>query len=103
VGAAHGHLQPALIAEPDLGAEHRAHGLAGGELAAVDLPQDVIERFQRSGHLEVRELAAQAIPQRGGGWRAHQTATSTSTAAWSTGWAVCAGAYGASNWSTRAA
>lgn len=35
--------------------------LAGGELAAVDLAQDVIECFGRAGHLQVGELTTHAV------------------------------------------
>lgn len=41
-GAAHGGLQAALIAKRDVTAEERFHRRAGGELARIDAPQDVI-------------------------------------------------------------
>jgi hypothetical protein len=65
----HGGLQPPLIAQRDVAAEERTHRLPGGELAAVGPAQDVVEGFEGAGHLEIGELGAQPIAERG---RRHQ-------------------------------
>jgi hypothetical protein len=68
-GGPHGGLQPPLIAERDVAPQQLGHGFAGGELAAVGPAQDVVEGFEGAGHLEIGELGAQPIAERG---RGHQ-------------------------------
>ena len=68
----HGGLEPPLIAERDVAPEERAHRLPGGELAAVGPAQDVIQRFEGAGHLEIGELGAEPIAEGRGG---HQRAS----------------------------
>ena len=62
-GAPHGGLEPAGIPERDVRAQELLQRLAGGELPAVDLTQDVVEGLQRPGHLEIGELRAEAVAE----------------------------------------
>jgi hypothetical protein len=60
---AHRGLEAPRIAELDVRAEELINRLAAGELAGVAAPEDVIERFERAGHLEISELRAQALTE----------------------------------------
>ena len=62
-GTAHRGLQAALIAQRDMTAEHFANRVGRGELSAVGAAENIIERLQGAGHLEIGELGAQAIPE----------------------------------------
>jgi len=58
---AHGGLQAAVVAEPDLGAQQLLDGLGGGGRAAVGLCEDAVDGFEGAGHLEVGEHLPQPI------------------------------------------
>lgn len=68
-GTAHRRLQAPRIPERDVGAQELGQCLTGGELAAVDTAEDVIQGLQRPRHLEVGELVAQPVAQRRSGRR----------------------------------
>src|SRR5262249_30396242 len=58
---AHGRLQATRIAERDVCSEQALERFPCRELAGVDVAQDVIERLERTGHLEIGELCAQPL------------------------------------------
>ncbi|MBA3890115.1 MAG: hypothetical protein H0X64_06260 [Gemmatimonadaceae bacterium] len=58
---AHGGVEPAMIAERDLCLQQGVQRGGGGERPAIEAGEDLIERFERPGHLEVGELRAQVI------------------------------------------
>jgi hypothetical protein len=61
-GRAHRRLQPARIAQLNVGPEQMLDRLAAGELPGIAAAQSVVQRFQGAGHLEIGELRAQALP-----------------------------------------
>jgi hypothetical protein len=81
---AHRRLQASAVAQRDLCVEEGHDGGGPGELAAIDLLQDGIDRFERAGHFEIGELRAQPVAQRqprGGRGGAHQATSSSAAAA----------------------
>jgi hypothetical protein len=50
-----------VIAEGDLRLQQGVERRWSGECATIEAGEDLIERFERAGHLEIGELAAQVI------------------------------------------
>src|SRR5258708_5531330 len=65
----HGGLQPSVVPKRDLRAEDALQSLAGGDRAAVDVGQDVIDGLQRAGELEIGQHLADVVAPN----RAHRT------------------------------
>jgi hypothetical protein len=62
----HRRLEPPGVAQVDVGAQEPRHGLAPREFAGIAAPEDVVHRLERPGHLEVGELRAELLANRGG-------------------------------------
>ena len=60
-GGTHGGLEPAVVAQIDLGGEELLDRLGGGEAASVDAGEDGVEGLERTGELEVGELGADPV------------------------------------------
>jgi hypothetical protein len=58
---AHRRLQPAVVTQADLSTEQGLDGLGRRELTPVDLGEDLVERLERSGHLQIGELRADPV------------------------------------------
>ncbi len=57
----HGGGKAAAVAQRDLGGEKLLHGLGGGGSASIHARQDVVERLQGAGQLEIGELGRDAL------------------------------------------
>ena len=58
---AHRGLQATVVAQRDLGAQHLLDRFARRHRPAVDLGQHAVDRFQRAGHLQVRQHRPQPV------------------------------------------
>ena len=67
-------LDPAALAQAQLLAEQGVDRLQGGDLAALELAERVLQHLQGAGHLEPDEVAADAL-QGGGDGTAHRPAS----------------------------
>jgi hypothetical protein len=68
----HRGLKPAVIAQGDLRPEHSLQRFTGGDGAAIDIGQDLVNRFQCAGEFKIRQHLADMISSCGG---AHRTAS----------------------------
>src|SRR5690606_23890178 len=66
-GRAHGRLQAAVVSELDLCTEQALDRLGRGEGASVHAAEDLVQRFERAGHLEIGQHAPDPGSARGGG------------------------------------
>src|SRR5690606_36661799 len=73
-GGAHRGLQPAVVAQADLGAEQPFDGFAGGQAAAVDVGENLVHRLERAGEPQVGQHRADVIASSACG-AAHRTAS----------------------------
>ena len=64
---------PAALAQAQLLTEQGVDRFQGGDLAALELAQRVLQHLERTGHLEPDEMAADAV--QGGGGGAHRRAS----------------------------
>jgi hypothetical protein len=62
---AQGRLDAAVLPQGQLFGEQDIDGLQGTDLALLEAPHDVIERLQRTRHLQAHQIIADAIEHRG--------------------------------------